>query len=73
MDATRLMALVALASSGEELKKLLREHGSFGTIEVILKKRLVKSKESEQEGGWYSKTYLTTKEGWTKRQPQRPI
>ena len=52
------------------MKKLLQEHGNFGAIEVILKKRFVKSRESEKEGGWYSKTYLTTKEGWTKWQPQ---
>ena len=60
----------AVYSLGAELKRLFLEHGSFETVEVLIKKRYLKSKEAEHEGGWYTKQYLTAKEGWSKRGPQ---
>lgn len=56
----------AALSPGKELKRLFLEHGSFETVELLIKKRYLKSKSAEQEGGWYTRHYLTTKEGWSK-------
>lgn len=45
---------------------MFKEHGSFAELEVQIKKKHLKSKETAKSGGRYTKHYLLTKEGWTK-------
>lgn len=48
---------------------MFQEHGSFETMEMQVKKKLNRSKELAKEGGYFTKHYLETKEGWTKWGP----
>ena len=45
---------------------MFKAHGSFETLEIQISKRSLKSLEKEKSGGWYTKQYLESKEGWTK-------
>ena len=51
---------------GAELKELFLQHGSFEQLEVQVKKKSSKLRGKAQDGGWYTKVYLESKEGWTK-------
>ena len=54
------------SSLGNQLKKMLQEHGSFEAMEIAIKKINQKAKSESALGGWYTETYLQTHEGWTK-------
>ena len=45
---------------------MLKSHGTFGALEVSLKKTHLKKKRLERAGGWYTKTYLQNVAHWTK-------
>ena len=51
---------------GASLKEMFKQHGSFETLEVQVRKRSTKSFEKGKSGGWYTKQHLESKEGWTK-------
>lgn len=59
-------SLLGAALLGQELSKMFAAHGSFETLEIQVKKRHLKSVEKSKLGGWYTKQYLESKEGWTK-------
>ena len=54
---------------GLELQKMFKEHGSFEGVEVAVRKRSVREQNNSKAGGWYTRTYLETKEGFTKSRP----
>lgn len=57
---------------GKELRKLLKEHGSFETMEIhVAKKRRLTDKLNKQ-GGWYTESFLK-KEGWSKPGTHGPV
>ena len=49
---------------------MLKENGDFGTMEIMISKKSIKSDKKTQQGGWYSKAYLEKTAGWTKIGPQ---
>lgn len=51
---------------GKELQQMLKEHGDFGTLEVQIAKKHVKSDKKKQLGGWYSKGFLEKTAHWNK-------
>ena len=51
---------------GASLKEMFKQHGSFETLEVQIRKRSIKSFEKGKAGGWFTKQHLESKEGWTK-------
>ena len=46
---------------------MLVEHDSFEAMEIEVRKSFNKTSEKEKSGGWYTRHYLQTKEGWTKK------
>ena len=56
--------------SGEKLKAMFHQHGSFEELEIQVKKHHMKSREDAKTGGWYTKHALEFKEGWSKQGPQ---
>lgn len=51
---------------GQQLKQLMRDHGSFEAMEINLKKVSEQSKSETSGGGWYTAHKLQTAEHWTK-------
>ena len=43
------------------------EHGSFGDLEIAIKKKTLSSHAQSKKGGWYTKSKLELVEGWTKK------
>lgn len=51
---------------GEKIKQLLREHGSFQAVEVMIERYQKTSLQGSKEGGWVTKHYLAAEKHWTK-------
>lgn len=49
---------------------MFNEHGSFEMLEVQVKKKFARSREHAKSGGWVTKHWLETKEGYTKQGSQ---
>lgn len=49
---------------------MFREHGSFETMEIQIKKKSVKTKNQNAEGGWFTELTLKQEKGWSKTEPQ---
>lgn len=60
----RFTCLTCCAKSGEQLRALLLEHGSFEEVEVAIQKWHEEVEQNRLEGGFFTKTDLE-KEGWT--------
>lgn len=43
----------------------MKKHGTFSAMEIGLKKTILKKKQLEKHGGWYTKVYLSNVH-WTK-------
>ena len=51
---------------GEQLRDLLKKHGSFKALELCIKKTHLKKKKLAQHGGYYTKAYLMANCAWTR-------
>lgn len=51
---------------GEKLRDLLKQHGSFETLEIVVKKYHKSLLGQSKAGGWYTRQYLLTVAQWTK-------
>ena len=51
---------------GEQLRDLLKKHGSFKALELCIKKTHLKKKTLAQHGGYYTKAYLMANCAWTR-------
>ena len=65
-----LLGVTLFHGQGEELKRMFNDHGSFEMLEVQVKKKFARSREHAKSGGWVTKHWLETKEGYTKQGSQ---
>ena len=56
---------------GAKFRALLQQHGSFGSVEMVLKRWKLKMKKLKKCGGWYTKIYLEHEAKWTKSGAQK--
>ena len=56
----------ACNSLGEQLRDLLKKHGSFAAMELEVKKTHLKKKSRAKQGGYYTRVYLANHCHWTK-------
>ena len=54
------------ANLGEQLRDLLKKHGSFASMELEVKKTHLKKKARAKHGGFYTRVYLASQCHWTK-------
>ena len=59
-------ASTAMASSGEKLKELIKEHGDFATVECEVSKWQKTTMLNQKQGEWVWKSTLTVEYGWKK-------
>ena len=59
-------AIKSTQLQGEQLRDMLKKHGSFGALEVHLTKTHKKKRKLEKAGGWHTKMYLLNVGHWTK-------
>ncbi|CAL1128522.1 unnamed protein product [Cladocopium goreaui] len=55
------LAMYKTADGRKELQRLLKEHGDFGTLEIQIAKKNIKTEKKAQQGGWYSKGKMCDK------------
>lgn len=55
-----------ISFQGLELQKMFREHGSFSSMEVQIRKKHVKTMSETAGGAWFTEHRLKTEKQWTK-------
>ena len=63
---TAVLSRKYIMCPGERMRDMLREHGSFETLEMQVKKWHKSSLGSSRSGGWYTKHVLSSQFHWSK-------
>ena len=63
------LACTLLQNLGQRLRSLLKEHGTFKAVEMVVRKSHEAHYGRSKEGEWCTKQFLQTVHGWT---PPRP-